>query len=66
MLVWLLALPLGVTGLVRGSIECRDAARRSESRTRPLTGLVLSALGTAAAVAYMIFVFTHPDVSIQE
>lgn len=66
MLVWALALPLGLTGLVRGSIEYRAASRQSASRTQPLTGLVLSCLGTVAAVAYMIFVFTHPDLLIQD
>ncbi|WP_232789792.1 hypothetical protein [Streptomyces jeddahensis] len=66
MLVWLLALPLGLTGLVRGSIEYRAASRQGASRAQPLTGLVLSSVGTVAAVAYMVFVFTHPDLLIQE
>ncbi|MFE6127380.1 hypothetical protein ACFQ6Q_03765 [Streptomyces sp. NPDC056437] len=66
MLVRVLALPLGLAGLVRGSIEYRAASRQSTSRTEPLTGLVLSCLGTVAAAAYMIFVFTHPDLPIQE
>ncbi|WP_327422653.1 hypothetical protein OG763_22625 [Streptomyces sp. NBC_01230] len=65
MLVWLLALPLGLTGLVRGCIEYRAASRRGTSRARPLVGLVLSFLGTSAAVAYLIFLLTHPDLPIQ-
>ncbi|MFI5634667.1 hypothetical protein ACIA8E_36030 [Streptomyces sp. NPDC051664] len=66
MLVWLLALPLGLTGLVRGSIEYRAAARQNTSRTQPLVGLVLSFVGTSAAAAYMIFVLTHPDLPVQD
>ncbi|MFE3494495.1 hypothetical protein ACFXOM_26670 [Streptomyces sp. NPDC059169] len=66
MLVWVLALPLGLAGLVRGSIEYRAASRQSASLSQPLTGLALSLVGTAAAVAYMIFVFTHPDLLIQD
>ncbi|MFC9915671.1 hypothetical protein [Streptomyces sp. NPDC059862] len=65
-LVWLLALPLGLAGLVRGAIEYRAASHQSASRAEPLAGLVLSSLGTAAAVAYMVFVLTHPDLPIQE
>lgn len=65
MIVWPLALPIGLTGVVRGVIECRAASHRGVSRARPLTGLVLAVVGTAAAVAYMIFVFTHPDLPIQ-
>ncbi|URM91541.1 hypothetical protein LUW75_17920 [Streptomyces sp. MRC013] len=65
-LVWLLALPLGLTGLVRGCVELRTASRLNTSRTAPVTALVLSALGTGAAVAYVVFVFTHPDLPIQE
>ncbi|MET7368338.1 hypothetical protein ABZS61_21250 [Streptomyces sp. NPDC005566] len=66
MLVWLMALPLGLAGLVRGSIEYRAASRQSAGRGPSVTGLALSSIGTVAAVAYMIFVFTHPDLPIQE
>lgn len=66
LLVWMLALPVGLTGLVRGVIEYRAASREGTSRTKSLTGLVLSSIGTAAAVAYMMFVFTHPNLEIQE
>ncbi|MFJ5267155.1 hypothetical protein [Streptomyces sp. NPDC088358] len=66
MIVWPLALPIGLTGVVRGLIECRAASRLGVSRTQPLTGLVLGTIGTAAAAAYMIFVFTHPDLPIQD
>lgn len=65
MLVWVLALPLGVTGLVRGVIEYRAASRGGGSRTQPLIALVLSSLGTVAALAYMVFVFTHPELPVQ-
>ncbi|NDZ60162.1 hypothetical protein [Streptomyces anulatus] len=65
MLVWLLALPLGLTGLVRGVIEYRAASRQDTSHTQPLIGLALSTVGAVAAVAYMIFVSTHPDLPIQ-
>ncbi|WP_371624619.1 hypothetical protein OG245_18520 [Streptomyces sp. NBC_01116] len=66
MLVWLLALPLGLTGIVRGVIEYRAASRHDTSRAQPRLGLALSTVGAAAAVAYMIFVFTHPDLLIQD
>lgn len=65
MIVWPLALPIGLTGVVRGWIECRAASRQGLSRVNPLIGLALAAMGTAAAVAYMIFVLTHPDLSVQ-
>ncbi|MCP9958150.1 MULTISPECIES: hypothetical protein [Streptomyces] len=66
MLVWALALPLGFTGLVLGAVEYRAAARQGVSRAQPLAGLALSSLGTAAAVAYALFVSAHPDLPIQE
>ncbi|MFG3304507.1 hypothetical protein [Streptomyces wuyuanensis] len=66
MLVWLLALPLGLAGLVRGVIEFRAATRLGHSRGEPLAALVLSAIGTAAAIVYLAFVFTHPDLPIQD
>lgn len=65
MVVWPLALPIGLAGVVRGFIECRAASRQGVSRAQPLIGLALAAVGTAAAVVYMIFVFTHPDLPIQ-
>ncbi|MFI1189160.1 hypothetical protein [Streptomyces californicus] len=66
MLVWILVLPLGLTGIVRGVIEYRAASRQGTSRAQPRTGLALSTVGTVAAVAYMIFVFTHPDLPLQD
>ncbi|MFF4168861.1 hypothetical protein [Streptomyces sp. NPDC001744] len=66
MLVWALALPLGLTGIALGAVEYRAASRQGVSRTQPLTGLALSSVGTAAAVAYMLFVFTRPDMPIQD
>lgn len=65
MLVWALALPLGLTGLVLGYIELRTATKLNRSRGGPLTALALSSVGTAAAITYMTFVFTHPELSIQ-
>lgn len=65
-LVWALALPLGLTGFVPGAIGYRTASRQGLSRTQPLTGLALSSVGTAAAVAYMFFVFAHPRLPTQE
>ncbi|WP_228993668.1 hypothetical protein [Streptomyces sp. DH8] len=65
MLIWLVVLPLGLTGLVRGVIEYRAASRQDTSRTQPLIGLSLSTVGTGAAVAYMIFVVMHPDLPVQ-
>ncbi|MET7618830.1 hypothetical protein [Streptomyces sp. NPDC005408] len=66
MVVWLLALPLGLAGLVRGVVENRAASQHGASRVQTLIGLGLASLGTAAAVAYMIFVITHPDLLIQD
>ncbi|MFD8418401.1 hypothetical protein [Streptomyces sp. NPDC059466] len=66
MIVWPLALPVGLTGAVRGVIEYRAASRQGVSRVPPLTGLALGTVGTAAAIAYMIFVFTHPDLPVQD
>lgn len=65
MVVWPLALPIGLAGVVRGIIECRAASRQGVSRVQPLIGLALGTVGTPAAIAYMIFVFTHPDLPIQ-
>ncbi|MFE2019384.1 hypothetical protein ACFW9O_15275 [Streptomyces sp. NPDC059499] len=65
MMVWAFALPMGLTGVVRGFIEWRAASREGVGRAEPLIGLALATVGTAAAVAYMIFVFTHPDLPIQ-
>lgn len=65
MMVWAFALPMGLTGVVRGFIEWRTASREGVGRAEPLIGLALAMVGTAAALAYMIFVFTHPDLPIQ-
>ncbi|MFJ4847324.1 MULTISPECIES: hypothetical protein [unclassified Streptomyces] len=65
MLVWFVALPLGLTGLLRGVIEYRAASRRGEARGNPLAGLALSTVGTAAAITYMVFLLTHPELPIQ-
>lgn len=59
-----LALPLGVTGLCYGIAHHRSPDR--ELRAQARTGLVLSAVGTAAAVTYVIFLAVHPDMLIQD
>ncbi|MDX3097205.1 hypothetical protein PV703_14720 [Streptomyces sp. ME01-24h] len=66
LVVWVFALPMGITGLTRGIIEYRAAARERASTSRAVAGTALSLVGSGAAVAYMIFVFTHPDLPIQE
>jgi len=66
MLVWFFALPMGLAGLVRSFVECRASTHGRASRSRAVAGGVLSLLGAAAAVAYLIFLGTHPDLPIQE
>ncbi|MFI6657515.1 hypothetical protein ACIBL8_18580 [Streptomyces sp. NPDC050523] len=65
MLTWLLALPAGLAGVVLGYVQYRAASREGLSRTRPITGMALGAVGTFAAVAYLIFLVRHPDLDIQ-
>jgi hypothetical protein len=64
MLTWLLALPAGLAGLVLGCLQYRAASREGLNRTGPVAGMVLGAVGTAAAVAYLAFLVTHPDLDI--
>lgn len=59
-----LALPLGVAGLWYGIAHHRSPDK--ELRAQARTGLALAAVGTAAAVAYLIFLATHPDILIQD
>ncbi|MHA5050737.1 hypothetical protein [Streptomyces sp. SD15] len=65
MLVWFLALPMGLAGLVRARVEYRASTHGRASRRRAVVGGALSLLGTAAAVAYLIFLATHPDLPAQ-
>ncbi|MET7848010.1 hypothetical protein ABZT48_07135 [Streptomyces avermitilis] len=65
MLVCFLALPLGLAGLVRARVEYRASTQGRASRPRAVAGGVLSLLGSAAAVAYLIFLGTHPDLPAQ-
>jgi hypothetical protein len=65
MLTWFFALPAGLGGLVLGWVQYRAASREGLSRTRPMTGMALGAVGTVAAVAYLIFLIRHPDLDIQ-
>lgn len=64
MVVCYLALPLGVTGLWYGMAHHRSPDR--ELRAQARTGLALAAVGTAAAVAYLIFLAGHPGIPIQD
>ncbi|MET7886089.1 hypothetical protein [Streptomyces avermitilis] len=65
MLVCFLALPMGLAGLVRARVEYRASTQGRASRPRAVAGGVLSLLGAAAAVAYLIFLGTHPDLPAQ-
>ncbi|MYX29745.1 hypothetical protein GTY75_24425 [Streptomyces sp. SID8381] len=65
-LVAFVALPLALAGLVRARVEHRAAREARASRARALTGGALSLLGAAAAIAYLVFLATHPDLPVQE
>ncbi|MFF5534642.1 hypothetical protein ACFY71_19525 [Streptomyces cinerochromogenes] len=60
-LVSCVALPAGLAGLVRCVIEHRAGG----GRARAVAGGVLSLLGTAAAVAYLAYLATHPELPVQ-
>ncbi|MFJ8200059.1 hypothetical protein [Streptomyces sp. NPDC096152] len=64
-LVSFVALPLALVGLVRAFVEHRASKSRRANGTRAVVGGVLSLLGAAAAIAYMIFLATHPDLPVQ-
>ncbi|WP_306184780.1 MULTISPECIES: hypothetical protein [unclassified Streptomyces] len=64
-LVSFVALPMALTGLVRACVEYRAAKSGRASGPRAVAGGVLSLLGAAAAIAYMIFLSTHPDIPVQ-
>ncbi|MFF1447856.1 hypothetical protein ACFVYF_06835 [Streptomyces sp. NPDC058274] len=65
MLVCFIALPLAVVGLVRARIEYQASGPGRTSRPRAVAGGALSLLGATAAIAYMIFLATHPDLPVQ-
>ncbi|MFE6521084.1 hypothetical protein [Streptomyces sp. NPDC057794] len=65
-LVCFLALPLALAGLVRACVEFRSSAHGRASRRRAAAGGALSLLGGAAALTYILFLATHPDLPVQE
>lgn len=65
LLVWILALPAGLAGLTLAVLEYRAARRELRAVARAVVSGVLSLVGTAAAIAYLIFVITHPDLPVQ-
>ncbi|MGW1750980.1 hypothetical protein ACWCRD_36275 [Streptomyces sp. NPDC002092] len=64
-LVCFIALPVALIGLVRAWIEYRASRAGRASRPRAIVGGVLSLLGATAAIAYMIFLASHPDLPVQ-
>lgn len=64
-LVCFIALPLALVGLVRTCIEYRASRAGRASRPRAIVGGVLSLLGATAAIAYMTFLASHPDLPVQ-
>ncbi|MEV6022037.1 hypothetical protein [Streptomyces sp. NPDC052036] len=65
MLVWFVSLPLALVGLVRAYIEYRASKLGRTSRSRAVLGGVLSLVGAAAAIAYVVFLALHPDLPVQ-
>ncbi|MDT0462295.1 hypothetical protein [Streptomyces gibsoniae] len=65
MLVWFVALPVALAGVVRAYVEYRASKDGRASRSRAVTGGMLSLLGAAAAIAYLIFLALHPDLPVQ-
>ncbi|MEU6367862.1 hypothetical protein ABZ876_19495 [Streptomyces sp. NPDC046931] len=66
MLVWFVSLPLALAGMVRAYIEYRAPGPERTSRSRAVVGGVLSLVGAAAAIAYLIFLALHPDLPVQD
>lgn len=64
-LVCFLALPMALVGLVRAYVEYQASVHGRASRSRAVVGGVLSLLGGTAAIAYMIFLASHPDLPVQ-
>ncbi|MBP5892263.1 hypothetical protein F3K32_19885 [Streptomyces sp. LBUM 1483] len=65
-LVSVAALPLALAGLARARVEYRASAQGRTNRSRAVAGGALSLLGAAAAIVYLIFTATHPDLLIQD
>ncbi|WP_435227461.1 hypothetical protein [Streptomyces sp. Tue6028] len=64
-LVCFISLPLALVGLVSAYVEFRASRLGRASRPRAVVGGVLSLLGATMAIAYMIFLATHPDLPVQ-
>ncbi|MER6530758.1 hypothetical protein [Streptomyces sp. NPDC001508] len=64
-LVCYVVLPAAIGGLVRAFVEYRASRTGRASRSRAVVGGVLSLLGATAAIAYMIFLATHPNLPVQ-
>ncbi|GAB2806303.1 hypothetical protein GCM10027073_43780 [Streptomyces chlorus] len=64
--VCFLALPLALVGLVRACVEYRASVRGRTSRPHAVVGGVLSLPGATAAILYMVFPATRPDLALQE
>ncbi|MFJ3226098.1 hypothetical protein ACIPJS_22445 [Streptomyces sp. NPDC086783] len=64
-LVAFVALPLALVGLVRAGIEYRASKTGATSRRRAVVGGALSLLGATAAIAYITFLTTHPNLPVQ-
>ncbi|MFB7244359.1 hypothetical protein CW362_19725 [Streptomyces populi] len=65
-LVSFISLPLALVGAVRAFVEYRASRSGRASRTRAVVGGVLSLLGAAAAITYMVFLAAHPGLPVQE
>ncbi|MFI9646530.1 hypothetical protein ACIHAA_09585 [Streptomyces sp. NPDC052040] len=65
-LVSYFTLPLALVGLVLACVEYRASRSDRASRPRALVGGALSLLGTAASIAYVIFLGLHPELPVQE
>ncbi|MFE1290193.1 hypothetical protein [Streptomyces sp. NPDC058751] len=64
-LVSFVTLPLALAGVVRAFVEYHASKSGRANGTRAVVGGVLSLLGAAAAIAYMVFLATHPDLPVQ-
>ncbi|NEY36879.1 hypothetical protein GTU99_32885 [Streptomyces sp. PRKS01-65] len=64
-LVCFVALPLALAGLVRARVEYRASRTGRASRPRAVAGGALSLLGAAAAITYLIFLSSNPDLPVQ-
>ncbi|MFD6552229.1 hypothetical protein [Streptomyces sp. NPDC058398] len=65
-LVSLVALPLALAGVVRAFVEHHASKAGRANGTRALVGGALSLLGAAAAITYIVFLATHPDLPVQD